>query len=99
MKKLMILFSALLISGAAYATVDNQFMIGEQFLVNTGYSAEMANLASVTSQDPYREPYKENKKFKTLSRRVYHYIVPGQGSDLDFYNHSGDYRGWSWKDY
>ena len=99
MKKLLISLSLVCFIGTAFAAVDNQYMTTPQFMVNTGYSTEMARLLSVTNQDPYREPYVENNNFKILSRRVYHYIVPGQGSDLDFYNHSGDFNGWSWRDY
>ena len=99
MKKILMSILMVCSVGTVFAAVDNQYMTTPQFMQNTGYSTEMSRLVSVTNQDPYREPYKEDKNFKTLARRVYHYIVPGQGNDLDFYNHSGDYNGWSWKDY
>lgn len=99
MKKIALLFSLILIAGSAHAFVDNQYMKTEQFLVNTGYSAEMANMASVNSENPYREPYKEGTAKKDKLKRLYHYLVPGQQNNLDFYNHSGSFEGSSWIDY
>lgn len=99
MKKVALLFSLILIAQSAQAFIDNQYMKTEQFLVNTGYSAEAAKITAINSENPYREPHVEKKNFKNIMRRVYHYIVPGQGGDLDFYNHSIDSNGWGWKDY
>ena len=97
MKKIALIFSMMLIAQSANAFVDSQYMKTEQFLTNVGYSAENAKIISVTSDNPYREPSINNDK--NIARRLYHYLVPGQGGDLDFYNHSGDFDGWSWKDY
>ena len=69
----------------------------EQFLTNIGYSAENARIVEMNSDNPYRDPNINNDK--NIARRLYHYLVPGQNGDLDFYNHSGSYNGWSWKDY
>ena len=99
MKKIALLFSLILIAQSAHAFIDNQYMKSEQFLVNTGYSAEMSRMIAINSENPYREPYVEGKNPKNIFRRIYHYIVPGQGQDLDFYNHSIDNNGWGWKDY
>ncbi len=100
MKKIVLILSALLLTPImANAYVDSQYTSSEQFLVNTGYSAEAARVLGIVNQDPYREPYVEGKSPKDIARRVYHYIVPGQNGDLDFYNHSGSFNGWSWKDY
>ena len=98
MKKIVLLFSLILIAGSAHAFIDNQYMKTEQFLVNTGFSAEAARMGSIVSEDPYREQYVEGKNPKALLKRFHRYMVPGQNSDLDFYNHSGSYNNWSWKD-
>ena len=99
MKKIALLFSLILIAQTAQAFVDNQYMKSEQFLVNTGYSAEVAKMVAVSAENPYREQYVEKPTPKNIFRRIYHYIVPGQGQDLDFYNHSINSNGHSWKDY
>ena len=99
MKKIALLFSLILIAQSAQAFIDNQHMKTEQFLVNTGFSAEMARMIAINSENPYREPHVEKPTPKNILRRFYHYIVPGQGQDLDFYNHSIDSNGWGWKDY
>ena len=68
----------------------------EKFLVNTGYSKEAAKIIDIVAENPYREPAEPTKN---IPRLIYHYIVPGQGGDIDFYNHSGNFDGWSWMDY
>ena len=98
MKKIVLLFSLILIAQSAHAFIDNQYMRTEQFLVNTGFSAEAARMGSIVSEDPYREPYVEGKNPKAVLKRIHRYLVPGQNSDLDYYNHSGSYNNWSWKD-
>ncbi len=97
MKKIAVIFSIILIAQSANAFVDSQYMKTEQFLTNIGYSAENARIVEMNSDNPYREPNINNDK--NIARRLYHYLVPGQNGDLDFYNHSGSYNGWSWKDY
>ncbi|MBQ3642120.1 hypothetical protein II906_09395 [bacterium] len=100
MKKLFVLFSLFCFAGCANAYVDTQYMTQEPFLVNVGYSSEMANLISITAQDPNRKPAEDDKYApKIILRKAYNYIVPGQSTDLDFYNHSGSFNGWSWRDY
>ena len=99
MKKIALLFSLILVAQSAHAFIDTQHMKSEQFLVNTGYSAEVAKMIAVTAQDPYREVYQEGKDTKSLLRRAYHYIAPVNEADLDFYNHSGNFNGNSWKDF
>lgn len=99
MKKIVVLFALLIVGQSAFAAVDTQYMKTEQFLYNVGYSKEAAKMIAVTAEDPYRENYVEAKNFPSIMRRIYHYVVPGQEGDLDFYNHSGDFNGWSWKDY
>ena len=83
----------------ANAYVDSQHTASEQFLVNTGYSKEMRKMVEVSNLNTYREPYQEVKTPQNIMRRVYHYIVPGQGQDLDVYNHNIHANGPSWKDY
>ena len=99
MKKIALLFSLILVAQSAHAFIDSQHMKSEQFLVNTGYSAEMSKMIAITSEDTYREPYVEGKKPKDLLKRFHAYIVPGEHSDIDFYNHSGNFNGNSWKDF
>ena len=100
MKKLVLIMALFLTTNVvANAYVDSQFLKTEKFLVNTGYSAEMPRVLSMTGDNPYRDVYVEPTKPKDVFRRIYHYIVPGQNQDLDFYNHSIDNNGWSWKDY
>lgn len=99
MRKIALLFSLILIAQSAHAYIDNQYMKEEQFLVNTGYSAEMANMIKVTSEDPYREPYKDSDKFKDKLRRLEHYLFPSRGNNLDFYNHSGSFNGTHYRDF
>ncbi len=100
MKKLILIMSLFFTTSLmANAYVDTEFLSTEKFLVNTGYSAEMSRVLNMTGDDPYRDVYEEPKTGKDIFRRVYHYIVPGQNQDLDFYNHSIDNNGWSWKDY
>lgn len=99
MKKIALLFSLILVAQSAHAFIDSQHMKSEQFLVNTGYSAEAARMIAITSENPYREPYVESKKPMALLKRFHAYIVPGERNNLDFYNHSGNFDGNSWKDF
>lgn len=101
MKKIAFIFSILLITSAipAGAYIDSQYTTTTQFLTNTGFSAETAKVHSIVTQDPYRESVVEKKDGSSIMRRIYHYIVPGQNDDLDFYNHNGNFDGWGWKDY
>ena len=99
MKKLILLFSLILVSQSAFAYVDNQFMKTEQYLVNTGYSAEMAKAITVSHEDPYRDVYVENKAPKTILKRLLHYISPVSETDFDYYNHNSSFNKPSWKDF
>lgn len=99
MKKIALLFSIIMLTTvAANAFVDNQYMTTEQYMVNTGYSAEMAKMMAVTNQDPYRDVYVEPKTLSNVAKRIYWYIVPGVKTDYDFYNRSGVYNNTSWRD-
>ena len=88
-----------MISQSAFAYVDNQYMKTEKYLVNTGYSAEMSKAIAVTSENPYRENYKEGTDAKSLWRRLVHYFSPSTETDLDFYNHSSNYNKPTFKDF
>ena len=100
MRKIAFILTIFLTSSlASNAFVDNTYMTTEQFMVNTGYSAEMAKMMRVTNQDPYREPYVEQNTSKDILKRVYNYIAPGVYTDLDFYNHSINYESPNWKDF
>ena len=99
MKKIAIVFSlCMLVSTAANAFVDSQYMKSEQFLYNTGYSKTMADMANFATQDPYREPYKANNNFKDITRSVLHYVIPTYGDDISLFNHTNEFKS-SWKDY
>ncbi len=99
MKKIVIIFAIFLSSSlASDAFVDNMYQTTEQYLVNTGYSAEMTEMMNVVNKDPYREPYVESKRFSNILKRTYNYIVPGVYTDLDFYNHNVNFNGPYWKD-
>ncbi len=100
MRKIALIFAVFFVSSmSSNAFVDNTYMTTEQYMVNTGYSAEMAKMIRVTNQDPYREPYVEPNAPMDVLKRVYNYIVPGAYTDLDFYNHSINYKYPNWKDY
>ena len=99
MKKI-VLVLAIFLSAAltSHAFVDNMYMTTDQYLMNTGYSAEMAKMIQVTNQDPYREPYQEPTTPAAILKRVYNYIAPSTYTNLDFYNHNINYDGPYWKD-
>lgn len=98
MKKLFIILSVFIVASLqADAYVDNRFMTTEQYMMNTGYSKEMAKMIGIVGQDPYREPQVSEKgKFWD---RVYNYVAPGVNTDLDFYNHNINFEKPNWKDY
>ncbi len=98
MKKYALFFSLILIAQSAHAFVENEYMRTEQYLVNTGYSKEMAKMISVTAENPYREPYVEGKTFKDKIRRLSAWLIPTTEADIDFYNHNIQYNNPSWKD-
>ncbi len=100
MKKLaLILFLFLCTSAVSQAYIDSQYMTTEQYLVNTGYSAEAAKVGSIATQDPYRENYVEEMTPKNVFKRVYWYLNPGAMLHYDFYNHNIDFNNTSWKDF
>ena len=82
----------------ANAFVDSQYMTTDQYMQNTGYSAEMSKMMAVVNQDPYREVYTEKHNFKTRVKRIYSYLVPSTYTDLDYYNHNIQLNNPSWKD-
>ncbi len=99
MKKIMFLLAVVTFTAmSVHAFVDNQYMTTAQYMQNTGYSAEMHRMMSVTNQDPYREPYVESTDAKAIAKRIYNYIVPGEYDNLDFYNHSTNFDHTGWKD-
>lgn len=100
MKKIALILTILLSTSlASNAFVDNMYMTSEQYLVNTGYSAEMAKMINVTNQDPYREQYVEDNSFGTKLKRAYSYIAPANYTNMDYYNHSINFNGPNWKDF
>ncbi len=100
MKNLVLALAIVIASASgANAFIDNQYMTTAQYLQNTGYSAEMARLISITNQDPYREPYTPEHGFKNFIKRSYNYLLPGANTDMDFYNHNIHIDNSSWKDF
>ncbi len=100
MKKIALILTILLSTSlASNAFVDNMYMTSEQYLVNTGYSAEMAKMINITNQDPYRDNYVEENTRGNILKRAYSYIAPTTYTDIDFYNHSVNFNGPNWKDF
>lgn len=97
MRKIVLILSVFIATSmGANAYVDNMYMTTEDYMVNTGYSREMSKMIGITNQDPYRQPYVEEKGH--FWDRVYNYIAPGVNNDMDFYNHSINYERPGWKD-
>ena len=88
-------------SMASNAFIDNGYMTTEQYLVNTGYSVDMAKEALVVAQDPYRPEFnkKDQRTFKDVTRKIYNYIVPAMYTDYDYYNHSINFNTTDWRDF
>lgn len=101
MKKLVLLFLIAIFAQSVYAAIDSRYTTDERYFKNTGYSAEMANIVEVQKADPYREPEESvlNQKGH-FWQKFYHFLIPAQSNNIDFYNHSIELnRGSSWKDY
>lgn len=100
MKKLVLALAVVLTAGlSASAFVDNQYMTTPQYMVNTGYSAEMSRMAAIVNQDPYREPQTQQRGFKNFMKKTSNYIIPGTYTDMDFYNHNITLNNPSWRDF
>ena len=102
MKKAALILTLFITSSlASQAFVDNQFMTTEQYVVNTGYSKEMAREMMVVNQDPYRPQFNEKsqRSFKDVTRKMYNYIAPGMYTDYDHYNHSIKFNTVDWRDF
>lgn len=99
MRKIVLVLAVLFMAGlSANAYIDTQYMTTPQYLQNTGFSSEMSRLMAITNKDPYREPHVEKHNFKNVMKRAYSYIAPGMYTDIDFYNHNGNFNNTSWKD-
>lgn len=100
MKKIVLVLTLVLSTTmAAHAFIDNQYMTTEQYMMNTGYSKEMAKMMAVTNRDPYREPDSLKKDTPMdVVKKVYNYIAPGMYTDYDFYNYNMKFNTIDWRD-
>ncbi len=99
MKKIALILTLMFATSmASYAFIDNQYTKTEQYLQNTGYSAEAAKMTRVVSEDPYREVHKDKNTPLELSRKIYNYLVPGMYTDYDYYNHNINFNTTNWRD-
>lgn len=99
MKKLSILLSIFLFSSlTANAYIDSNYTSTEKFLMNAGYSRDVAKIGNIVNSDPYRDGYEEKTTLKNKIKRIYWYLDPARHTDYDFYNHSIDLNNPSWKD-
>ncbi len=93
----LVLFVFASVSAKAY--VDNRYMTTPNFMLNTGYSQEMAMMLNVVNQDPYREHESEPNDASTILKRIYGYIAPTMYTDIPFYNSDINTDTTGWKDY
>jgi hypothetical protein len=101
MKKTVLTLTILMaVSMAANAFVDTEYMTTEQYIVNTGYSKDMAKEMMVVKQDPYRPEFsdKDQRSFKDVTRKIYNYIAPTMYTDYNYYNHSIKFNTTDWRD-
>lgn len=70
MKKFTIALGLMMLmsSQASYAAIDAEYMTSEQYMLNTGYSKYMTDMAQITTRDPYQPtddiyPKKSPKRF------------------------------------
>lgn len=82
MKKLMI--TAILLSTSfsllpAFATIDTERLLNEDYLRNAGYSQAAIDMINVKRYDPYA-PYENNKNKKNFLVRFWHYMDPASDS-------------------
>ena len=100
MKKIALILSVFMVSAlGANAYIDSQYTSSDQFLTNIGYSHAVRDTVEGKVLDPYRQSYQEGKDFKSLVKRAYGYIAPGENNDVYFINHSTDVNGFGWKDF
>ncbi len=100
-KSVLILIAIFATALTSDAFVDNQYMITEPYLVNTGYSAEMAKELGVIAKDPYRQPHSVNDERTPadMAKKIYNYLAPGMYTDYDHYNHSINFGTVDWRDF
>lgn len=100
-KSILILIAIFTTALASNAFVDNQYMLTEPFLVNTGYSAEMSKELGVIARDPYREPHTvyDERTPIDIAKKIYNYVAPGMYTDYDHYNHSIKFNTTDWRDF
>lgn len=79
MKKLLIATSVLFVSAlSVHANIDTQHLMTKQFMLNSGYSANMAKYTELIARDPYAptdDKYPE-KNFKYFMKNVWRKVDP-----------------------
>ena len=81
----------------ANAYVDSKFTTSEQYLINSGYSAETARLLQIQKRDLYAPVDKKTDK-RSLYEKFYNYISPVSGGNQDFPYHDINYKESNWQD-
>lgn len=88
---------SVLIIPSANAYVDSNHTTSEQFLMNTGFSKEVARLIKYQKKDVYA-PIDENIDKRSLYEKMYNYINPLSGSNREFPAHNINYESSHWQD-
>ena len=84
MKKFLYIIPVLVVTSiASQAAIDSNHMSTEQFLINTGYSADVANTLEAQKRNPYG-PYKEQRDTRTFWMKLYNYIDPVSNGNRTF---------------
>ena len=97
MKKLIYTFVFLIATTtAANAYVDSQYMTSEQYLINTGYSKEMARVTKMQTTNPYQKLTEEKDKRK-FYQKAYEYIDPCANQFDTFPRHDTKFNS-NWQD-
>ncbi|MDD3237697.1 MAG: hypothetical protein PHV37_06325 [Candidatus Gastranaerophilales bacterium] len=93
-KTLYILLGLLIATTTANAYVDNQYMLSEQYTVNTGLSKEMARELQIKAKDVY-SPLPEKADTRTWYMKLYNYVDPVSNTNFDYPGHDlKNYNSW-----
>ena len=82
MKKLIIstiLMAVVCSMAPAFAVIDSERLLNEDYLKNAGYSPEAIRMIKIKSYDPY-SPYEEPGRGKNIFVRLWNYIDPATES-------------------
>ena len=79
MKKILLATGAILLAGlSVQANVDSQHLMTEQFMLNSGYSSNMAKYTELITRDPYAPTDDKfpKKNFKNTMKNIWRKIDP-----------------------